>query len=91
MVGDTLREVEPARRSSVAIDAIVVSQRQWQRENRRPRALTARDALVALQFEALLVWTAAGNLRQGIALTDEDFLRLTQCCSRLNAIVDEAV
>ena len=84
-----LKDVEPARRSSVALDHVLVSARAWSREHRRPRALTAREALVALQFEALLVWVAAGTLAAGGELAEGDFERLTVACSRIEAIVDE--
>ncbi|MBK7061032.1 MAG: hypothetical protein IPH51_11175 [Rubrivivax sp.] len=84
-----LHEVEPARRSGVALDAIASSRKQWQREQRRPSALTAREALAALSFEALLVWTAAANIRNNVELTAEDFERLTIACSRITVITEE--
>jgi len=86
---DELNDVEPARRAGVALDMVQTSRRQWESEHRRPRALTAREALLALQFEVLLVWVAAGNLAAGVELTDEDFERLTIACSRLEAIIEE--
>lgn len=91
MSGVTLRDVEPARRAEVAQDAIHAMRRQWERENRRPKALTAREALAALQFEALLVWTAAANVINGEDLSEEDFARLTTACKRIDAISSEAL
>lgn len=85
-----LAEVEPARRAAVAQDAIHASHQQWRREHRRPKALTAREALTALQFEALIVWTAAGNVRNGVELTEEDFARLTTSVRWIEIIAREA-
>lgn len=85
-----LSDVGVGRRADVALDHITAARQQWQREHRRPRALSARDALLALQFEALLVLVAAENLAQGIALSDEDRERLALTVHRLNQIADEA-
>ena len=84
-----LSEVEPSRRAAVAQDAIYASRQQWDREHRRPKALTAREALMALQFEALFVWTAAHNLAAGNDLSEDDLLRLTVACKRIDAIAEE--
>ena len=84
-----LADVEPARRAAVAQDAIHASRQQWSREHRRPTALSAREALVALQFEVLLVWTAAHNLAAGNDLSEDDLLRLSVACKRIDAIADE--
>ena len=54
-----LMSVETGRRAGVALDFITTSRQKWERENRRPKTLTAREALAALQFEALLVGAAA--------------------------------
>ena len=84
-----LREIEPQRRPSVAHDAIVAANRAHQREHRRPSALTARDGLIALEFESLLVWTAAQNIVAGVVLTDDDLDRLTTACRWIAAIRSE--
>lgn len=84
-----LNDVEAARRSGVALDAISAAQRQHAREHRRPAALTAREALAALEFEALLVLVAAGNLRNGEPLCDDDFERLALAQRRIQTLVDE--
>lgn len=84
-----LREVDPVRRADVANDHIIATRRQWHREHRRPSALTAREALAALQFEAMLVWVAGCNLANGTDLSDEDRARLGVACSRITAICEE--
>jgi hypothetical protein len=89
MTGLALHEVEPARRAAVAEDLIGTSRRQWQREHRRPPALTAREALAALQFETLVIWTAAHNIVNGVELADDDLERLTVAMNRIDAIAGE--
>ena len=79
----------PERRVGVALDKVVAARKRWQREQRRPPALTAREALAALQFEARFVWVAAGNVRQGVELTEEDFVRLTLAVRSIDLICDE--
>jgi hypothetical protein len=88
-VGD-LHEVEPQRRAGVALDEISAQRRQWQRQHKRPAALSAREALAALKFEALLVWVAAGNLAAGLELTEADRERLGIAARRIEYIFDEA-
>lgn len=85
-----LSDVDPDRRAAVALDHIQADRKRWAVKNRRPSALTAREALVAIQFECLVVWTAAQNLRGGVELTDEDMKRLSLAQRRIDAIVDEA-
>jgi hypothetical protein len=84
-------DVEPERRAVVAIDQIGRSQRDWQRSNRRPRSLTARDALIALKFEALFVWVYGGNILNGVEMTDDDRDRLTVALQRIDTIAGEVV
>jgi hypothetical protein len=52
-------------------------------------ALPPRDALEVLGFEATLVAVAAGNLAQGMTLTDDDRKRLMVCVGRINRIAGE--
>jgi hypothetical protein len=85
----TMHEVEPERRAAVALDDINAARRQWQQQNRRPSALTAREALAAMKFECLVVWVAAANLAAGIVLTDADRERLSLAARRIDAIADE--
>lgn len=86
-----LQDIDADRRAAVALDAITVARRQWEREQRRPAALTAREALAALQFEALLVRVAAANVRNGVELTDQDLERLTTACRWIDIICDEVL
>ena len=78
-----LQDVDPARRAEVAQDAITAVHRQWSRENRRPKALTAREALSVLRFEALLVGVAAANILHGE--------RLALAVRRIDTISSEAL
>lgn len=55
----------------------------------KPTALPPRAALEVLGFEATLVAVAAGNLAQGVTLTDNDRKRLTLCAARINRIAGE--
>lgn len=84
-------DVDLWRRSDVAFDAITHARAEWAKANRRPAALTAREALAALQFEALLVWVAASNLRTGVELSDEDYERLSAAMCRIESIADEVL
>jgi hypothetical protein len=84
-------EIDVDRRAAAVLDDIDAASREWHRRNHRPRALSARDALLALQFEALVVAVAANNVRQGVALTDADHDRLLLASERISVIVDEAV
>jgi len=86
-----LHGITPARLAPVVIDTIGTARRKWARENRRPKALSAREALAVLQFEALLVWSAAANMRHGVEMDDADFERLTAACRHIDAIADEVI
>jgi hypothetical protein len=83
--------VDAERRAAAVLDDVEVASRAWRRQNRRPRSLSAREALIVLQFEALFVGVAASNLAQGVSLSDDDRERLLVACSRIQVIVDEAV
>jgi hypothetical protein len=85
-----LAEVDPERRAAVALDEVAAARQQWQRANRRPRSMSARDALAALQFEALLVAVAAGNLASGVELSEQDRERLAPAYRRIDEIASEA-
>jgi hypothetical protein len=84
-----LQDVDPGRRAAVAIDEIGRDRREWSRTNRRPPAVTARQAIEVIEFECLLVWTAAFNLANGHALTADDLDRLTIAAARIQAVIDE--
>lgn len=84
-----LRTIEPDRRAECAIDLINAESRTWARRNRPPRSISAREALIALEFEALVVMVAAGNIAQGLTLTEEDRQRCLLAYSRIDTIVSE--
>lgn len=84
-----LQDVELERRADVVIDVVNVARQQWNRDHRRPRSLTAREALSAIQFEALLVWTAAANVRNNVVLSGEDMARLTLAMQRIDTVAKE--
>ena len=79
------------RRAGTAIDNIGAHRRQWLREHRRPSALSAREALAAMQFEVLLVWTTAHNIANGVELSADDQDRLNITCRRIDTICDEVL
>lgn len=88
-LADDVGDIE--RRAGSAIDNIGAHRRQWAREHRRPPALSAREALAALQFEALLVWTTAHNIAHGMELSADDLDRLNITCRRIDTISDEVL
>jgi len=57
--------------------------------DRRPKTLSAARAIEVLAFEASLVAIAAGNVAQGVRLTDEDRSRLYKSANRINRISQE--
>lgn len=59
--------------------------------DRRERSFTAREGLIALEFEALLVAVAASNLAAGVELSADDRRRLLLASTRITTIMDEAV
>ena len=54
-----------------------------------PKSLPATRALEVLAFEATLVAVAAGNVANGIQLTDTDKDRLIKCVGRISRIRQE--
>lgn len=86
-----LQEIEPARRFGCALDDIAFSRQAWERKNRRPAALSAREALVALQFEATFVSVCSSSLAEGAPLCASDHDRLWLATTRINMIVDEVI
>ena len=51
--------------------------------------LSSRAALELLEFESLLVAVAAGNIAQGMTLTDDDRARVMQAAGRIGYIAQE--
>jgi len=86
-----LHDVPAQRRASVALDAITTARSTYARQHRRPAALSAREALAAVQFECLLIWTCMANWRAGLDLTDEDFDRITVAQNRIDAVCAEVL
>lgn len=84
-------EVEPGRRASVALDAIATARSTHARTHRRPAALTAREALAVLQFDAFFVSVAAANVRNGVKMEDEDFDRLALAIRTIDKIAAEVL
>ena len=79
--------IEPQRLAGSVIDEVVIQRR---RRDCNGRALTAREALQALAFEAMLVSVAAQNLALGMALGDADLTRLMLAWSRIETLAAEA-
>lgn len=80
--------IEPKRLAECVIDRIKVDRRKH--GDAAGRALSAREALLALTFEAQLVALCAENQAQGVALTDADRARLLVAWARITTIVSEA-
>jgi hypothetical protein len=56
---------------------------------RRPAGLPAREALALLRADAMVVAVAAGNLAQGVVLTDADRQRLQEAAARVQCIAEK--
>ena len=56
---------------------------------KRRAMLSARQAIDLIEFECLLVWTAAANLANGYALTPSDRERLATAGWRIQSVIDE--
>ena len=54
----------------------------------KPTPLPPRAALQVLGFEATLIAVAAGNVAQGVALTDVDRTRVMAAAGRINCLVE---
>ena len=54
----------------------------------KPSPLSPRSALSVLGFEATFVAVAAGNVAQGVVLTDVDLARLMTAVGRINQLVE---
>lgn len=78
--------IEPPRLAACVIDDIVIDRR---RARDARQGLTAREALLAIKFEAQLVAVAAENQAQGLPLSDDDRARLLVAWGRIDYIVSE--
>lgn len=80
--------IELHRLAGCVIDQIVIDRR---RSVVKQHSITAREALLALLYEAQLVAVAAENIASGLQLSDDDHARLLVAWGRISAIVSEAV
>ena len=83
------QDVDAERRAECAQDVIRRAEREHAVAHRRPAALTAREALAALNFESLVVYMAATSVANGFELTDEDHERLTLAVKRIDTLTQE--
>lgn len=90
MSAATFDGVDAERHAATALDAITLQRQQWHREHRRPAALTAREALAALRFEALVVFLVAQDVAAGRVPSVEDLQRLLVAMTRIDQIAREA-
>ena len=79
--------IEPQRLAGAVVDRVLIDRRK---RDYAGRALTAREALQALAFEALVVSLSAQNLAHGIALEAGDLNRLMVAWARIETIAAEA-
>ena len=79
--------IEPQRLAGSVVDRLLIDRRK---RDYTGRALTAREALQALTFEAQFVAVAAQNLAQGITLEAGDLARLMVTWARIDTIATEA-
>ena len=79
--------IEPQRLASSVIDEVMIQRRK---RDYSGRALTAREALQALKFEALVVSLSAQNLAHGISLEPDDLIRLMVAWARIDTSAAEA-
>lgn len=56
---------------------------------KRRAMVSARQAIDLIEFETLLVWTAAHNLAAGHTLKPDDLARLDVASQRIQAAIDE--
>ena len=82
--------IEPQRLAASVRDELLVD-RGRPPARRYGNGITAREALLALWFEASLVAVSAENLATGKVLTDADRVRLWVAYGNIYAIVQEAV
>lgn len=71
-----------------ALGAWVEDPNRPQTTRRKPLPFSARDALEVLADEATLVAVAAGNVSQGLALSDEDRSRVMSAAGRIRVITE---
>lgn len=90
MTSADLAEIPAEHRAGVAEDIVTIARDQWARAHRRPRALSAREALLALVLEAQIVWIIGCDLQAGKDMSPEDWDRFLVALRRIDGIVSEA-
>lgn len=80
--------IEPQRLAECVIDQLKIERRKSPADTRH--GLSAREALIALQFEAQLIAVAAHSLSQGFTLSAHDLARLLVAWARVEAILEGA-
>jgi hypothetical protein len=84
-----LAEAEPQFRADAAIDKIVIARNQWER--RRPKALSHREALMAIEPELLAVLEYGNAMAAGDYRSIEDHDRFLLALRRIATIRNEAL
>lgn len=79
--------IEPQRLAESVIDQLTIERRKPPTD--KPRGISAREALIALRFEAQVVALAAHNIAAGICLTEDDKARLMLAWGRIEVITTE--
>ena len=85
-----LDHIDVERVAACVIDDVESAAQAWAQQHRRPRSLGARDALIALRFESLLVAVSACNVANGVQLSEAELQRLVVASARIEFIANEA-
>jgi len=80
--------IEPQRLASSVIDKIITERNK---SGHAGRALSARDCLLAIDYETQFMAVFAANLECGTTLTDEDWERFYSARRQIEFIVSEVV
>ena len=80
--------IEPQRLAGSVLDELRAERLRPPRADRQ-RGISMRDAVSALRFEFTFVAVAAGNMAAGVALSDDDRVRLLIAHARIEAMLDE--
>lgn len=79
--------IEPQRLAECVIDQLKIEHRHPPKD--KPRGISAREAMRAINYEAHLVATAALNIAEGLPLTDADRSRLLVAWARIETLTSE--
>ncbi len=80
--------IEPQRLAECVIDQLKIERCTLPPD--QPRGITAREALIALRYDAQLVALSASNLSHGVALTDYDLACLLVAWGHIEAVMEGA-